>query len=169
MRFVYGDAMWKGLLALLACAAFVASTDSAAARPADGQLWAEVAVAEEFWKAQGFVTACAAIHARIAPYPWPHDEPVDGWTTGFATCDLAITPRVARITRRALWKWSGFELAQECGRVVHEYGHGALGLHHEDEARFPIMAGGLYDEAVPAKCWRWARENRRRALAARTR
>ena len=40
-----------------------------------------------------------------------------------------------------------------------------LALGHDDEARFPVMAEGLYDEAIPAECWRWATRNRRAARA----
>jgi hypothetical protein len=145
------------------------SSSANSPRPADGQLWAEIRVAEKYWAKRGLTSSCPGIHARIAPYPWQHDGPVDGWTSGFGTCDLAITPRVARITRRALWKWSRVELAQECRSVVHEYGHGALALGHDDETLFPVMAEGSYDETIPTECKSWARANRTRAIRAHRR
>jgi hypothetical protein len=138
-------------LALLGLTASVAH-----AAPADGQLWAEVKIAEDYWAARGYVTPCGSVVPSISPVA--PDAPVsnrerrlaDGWAAQ-DSCALAITPRRARLAREGAWT-RRFDAAFECAVVVHEYGHGALGLKHDDGAFFPVMAETMMDEAIPVEC-----------------
>lgn len=136
-------------LILIAC--LLAPTAAEAATPADGQLWTETEIAREWWAVRGF-DSCATIVPSFAP--WPGDDITAAFVEGWArvgSCAFSLTPSFAHETRRWMTR---FNLRYECAVVVHEAGH-ALGLEHEDQAAFPIMAESV--STIPGRCRRWAK------------
>lgn len=152
------------------------TAQSAAPRPADGQLWSAAKVAQSYWSARteavqsviaargGTYAACGIVTPSIASPPVPKDYAEGEVTASTAyawsvpgSCAFALTPHFAAVTRKTRDWTTRFDLKLECAVTTHEYGHG-LGLTHEDAGTFALMAEGHPDDsAIPGRCGAWSK------------
>ena len=146
--------------ALLALAALAAPQSASAAgymtdiRPAtDGLLYAAVAAADDYWRAQGYTLAPAEVYTYVESERESivarGDQP--GRRVFFNRAWLART-RESLAHYGTPWRRS--ILAVVCQIAVHERGHN-IGLPHGGG----VMAAVLRDYNIPQRCIQFARDN----------
>lgn len=115
------------LLAIIAAALWVIAVEAAHAAPADGQMWEEIHIAEDYWRGDPNFGKCS----EVAMITWWLPPGYYGWSK-WGTCSAQISSRLARLARRG-GVMREYWLETECVTVVHEYGHAIGWLPPSDD------------------------------------